>query len=277
MALSIYDPKFKSVEELADKLEYRYSSLKLFQQCPKQFELRYILEADELSNGIEAFVGSQFHSAAEDLHNLMINGMTLMTLDEFIDRFFYHWNKNYDPDFIRNVMGKPLDYYIGIGVESAENYYLENYPFNSETDIACELELQIEINEYLLNMHIDRVSKKGDVIYIHDYKTSNKLPSKAELNQSLQLSIYEMGIRQHFNHDGPVVLVWHYVRHNKRYECVRSEQSIEKTKAEIVKIISEVEEAIEFNHFPYRPNFKCDWCPYAINCDSYLEQKEGKL
>jgi len=266
---------FLPIDSLSPKLEYRYSSLKLFRQCPAQFKLKYIDHEPEYCQGIEAFTGSCFHSAAEDLHNALIN-KRLMSLNEFQERYVHHWESGYDEFFIRNVMGKPTEYYFDIGYNSCENYYLTNYPFTHEQDIACELELQIDVGGYALNMHIDRVAQSGDITYIHDYKTASAKPTKSELSQSMQLAIYEMGIREYLPDVKDVVLVWHYVRHDKRYESTRNENSLAKVKEEILTIIQDVEEAIEFNHFPYRPNFKCDWCPYSSQCKSYEEMKGMK-
>lgn len=287
--LSSFDPVFRNDLQLAPKMEYRYSSLKLFQQCPKQFQWKFIDDLPEVSRGIEAFTGSMFHEAAEILHNELMAG-NLIALNDFIATFDALWADQYEHGFVREIMGRPISYYQALGHSSCENYYLTNYPFTHEKDLGCEMELQIEIGGYLLNMHIDRVAESdipiitdgiatdatGKILYIHDYKTSSVKPTKADLAQSMQLAIYEMGVRQHFNYDGDVRLIWHYVRYDKRYESVRTADALEKTKQKIVGIINEIEEAIEFEHFPYRPNFKCDWCPYVDQCEAYAEMKEAK-
>lgn len=264
-----------SAADLSIKGQFSYSRLQKFQKCPGAFKLHYIDEVKSDFDTIEKFMGATVHSALEAMHNSLMAG-TNVRMQDAIDIFISLWKQKYNPKFVLCVRDQdPMDYYK-LGQECLKNYYLRYYPF-PETTIENEMQVTFQIEGWKIRGYIDRLTQVDDVLQIHDFKTGSTLPTKLEVKHDMQLTLYEIGIRQMMKWEGPIRLIWHFVRHDKEFVTQRTPDQIEFAKERLLKMIDEVEEAIEMDHFPFRPNFMCDWCEYAQTCETYKEYWENRL
>ena len=79
---------------------YSHSRLSSFENCPKKFEFRYILDVEAETEGIEAFVGKRVHEVLERLYLFVEDGM-VPPLDKVIKRYDAFWEEHWDSDRVR--------------------------------------------------------------------------------------------------------------------------------------------------------------------------------
>lgn len=220
-------------------------------------------------NTIESYLGQTVHTAIETLHNRMMLD-ELMRLPDLLKFFKEKFQPGSD---VINVKGLEIDSYVDLGITCLANYYSDNYPFKNYLTLSNEMHVQGKIGKYSFQGYIDRKAKDEETLVIIDYKTGNDLPTAVEVKHSLQLSLYEILVRQMEGFTGKIRQELHFIRHRKVFKTERTEAQLEDAKERLLKTIDEIEEAVEIDHFPYRANFLCDWCEYNADCATYYEYK----
>ncbi len=252
---------------------YSHSKLSTFEQCKQKYKFRYIDKIKpDFEASIEAHLGKAVHDTLEWLYNNVLDNK-IPTLDQTIEQYSNNWQENYKENFkIVKQEFKPEDYF-NKGVKFLINYYLKYQPFKDGT-IEMEKRVFVNLNENSSNKiigYIDRLvyNKETDTYEIHDYKTGNFLPSQDKFDTDRQLALYGIAIKQLFGENKEILLVWHYLGHNKKITSTRTNQQLEKLKQDILNLIDEVESTQEFH-----PNksILCDWCEYKSKCPAFKVQ-----
>ena len=126
------------------------------------------------------------------------------------------------------------------------------------------------------------LNRKTGEYEIHDYKTG-KLPSKEKFKEDRQLGLYSIAIKELFGQDKKICLIWHYLAHDQRIECSRTQEEFDALREKIVHLINKIEETTKF---PPIPSVLCNWCEYKSYCPAFknsttrgtfLREKQGKL
>ncbi len=249
-------------------MEYSYSRLTTFDNCPLQYKFSYVLkEAKDFENSIEAFMGSRVHEALEELYKKQkLN--TVMTLEEVLNIYKKNWNdKNNDNiKIIKKELNKKN--YFDLGIKYLTNYYNRFKPFDSEYTVGLEMEIKLDLNndgKYLLIGYIDRLSMKDNVYYIHDYKTSSILPTNEEINKNKQLALYAMAIKQMYQNVKKVILIWHYLAFDTDLIVEKEENDYELIRKQTIEKINAIENLENGNYLP-KESTLCEWCAYASKC-----------
>ena len=160
--------------------------------------------------------------------------------------------------------------YFNKGIKFLVNYYLNHKPFDDNT-IEVEKEILINLDgkgEYKIRGFIDRLSynlKTGEY-EVHDYKTSNNLPSQEKIDNDRQLALYSIAIKEIFGEDKKVILVWHYLSFNKKIHSRRTDEQLKKLKTETLNLIKEIESTASFT--PTKSAL-CNWCEYKPICPAW--------
>lgn len=111
---------------------------------------------------------------------------------------------------------------------------------------------------------IDRLAIAPDGTYeIHDYKTNGSLPTQKDKDEDKQLALYQIGVKDMWSDAHSIKLFWHYLVFNREISSSRTDEDIEKLKAEKIALINEIESATEF---PPRESSLCSWCSYQAIC-----------
>ena len=247
---------------------YSHSKLETFEKCRLKFKYKYIDKIiPDIPKSIEAYLGTMVH---ETLEWLYINVMKkrIPSVNEMIEFYSSNWIKKFSPDFpiVRKEM-KAEDYF-NRGVEFLVNYYMKNHPFGDNT-IATEkkIEINIEGGKKLIG-YIDRlVHNMGkNEIEIHDYKTSASLMSVEQIENSRQLALYSIAIKELFGKDKKVSMVWHFLAHDMKFSISSTNEKLEKLKEEVISLINEIEQT---KCFPPSKSRLCDWCEYKNVCEAW--------
>lgn len=244
---------------------YSHSKLQTYENCPRQYKLRYVdrIDLPEGGEGIEAFLGSRVHEVLEKLHKELI----LTKLNSLEDLFAYYkdqWEKNWHDNVLIVKKGFKAEHYRSAGKEAIASYYKRHHPFNQSKTLSTEQLIAFKIDNYSLRGFIDRLSCRDKGLYeIHDYKTSGTLPSQEKLDGDRQLALYQIGIKEKFRDARDVRLIWHYLIFDKEFTSSRSDSDLRDLKKQVVSLIKTIEKDTRFN--PAESNL-CDWCEYPEYC-----------
>ncbi len=244
---------------------YSYSKLAAYRNCPLQYRFRYIEKIPvEVAPSIEAFMGSCVHAALEWLYKRVRDGRTPAD-DEVLAIYGARWaasgahglrivNPDQDEAGFRET-----------GRRCLERYMQRHRPFGDGLVLGLEETFQMELSDGTqLNGVIDRLMKTQDGAYeVHDYKTSQHLPTPDEARADEQGGWYALAVRRRFPAAREIRLVWHYLRHDEEFVSARTPGELAALQADIAARVRAVESATEF---PARESRLCAWCDYVGRC-----------
>ena len=249
---------------------FSHSRLSSFEQCKLKYKFRYIDNIiPDIEKTIESYLGSMVHDTLEWLYIHVKKGR-IPTIDEVIVHYSENWQENYEeeiPIFRKNMTLKD---YFNKGVQYLINYYTKHKPFDDNT-IAVEKHIIFDLDEngeHKIRGFIDRLvyNLKTDEYEVHDYKTSNSLPSQEVLDKDRQLALYSIAIKEIYGAEKKVILVWHYLSFNKRLHSRRTDEQLKQLKQETLNLIKEIELTTEF---PPTKSPLCNWCEYKSICPAW--------
>jgi putative RecB family exonuclease len=245
---------------------YSHSRLESYKNCPQQFKLHYIDKIEIEEEGVEAFMGSRAHEALEKLYK-DIRMTKVPTLDELLAYYEEQWDKNWH-DGIKIVRKEYLPaHYKEVGRKAVAEYYEQHRPFDESRTIALEYKVAFPIDEageYTILGYVDRIAVARDGTYeIHDYKTSGRLPTQAQIDKDRQLALYQIAVADMWPDVKRVDLVWHYLVFGKELRSRRTPTQLDGLKQDIMASIRKIEEDSDFRP---RESALCDWCAYYSYC-----------
>ena len=251
---------------------FSHSRLASFENCPKQFEFRYLQKIPSETEGVEAFVGKRVHEILERLY-LFVGRGQVPGVQKVVDRYHKLWEETYDPERVRIVReGTPLSFYRQLGEQCIRGYYMKHYPFDEGETLGLEKRVVFQLDEageYRMQGIIDRVSRAADgAIEVHDYKTGARVPSQRLIDEDRQLALYQIGLAKQYGEDTPFRLVWHYVAKNRTCVSTRKPEDLEALRTTTIERIDEIQTASEF---PARKIALCNWCEYKERCPQWAD------
>lgn len=256
---------------------YSNSRLSTFEQCPLKFKFHYIDKIEtEQENSIEAFMGSMVHESLEKLYK-DIRFAKRNELKEILEYYEELWNKNWTEGILIVRKEYTAENFRKMGEKFITEYYSRYYPFEHGRTIGLEMQIMIKIDNYVLQGFVDRLTAMPDGIYeIHDYKTSNSLPTQENVDNDRQLALYAIAVKQMYRDCKEVILVWHYLAFDKELRSTRTEIELAALKREVAELITKIETT---KQFPAVESALCDWCEFQSICPQWkhkfeLETKE---
>jgi len=234
------------------------------------FKFQYIDKLDvEAFEGIEAFMGKRVHEALEGFYTDRNLGK-IASVEELLAHYNDLWKRYITPDVVVNKEGLTQEHYRVVGEKCLVDYYNRHKPFEKGKTLKTEMMVNIDLlgdGQYKFIGYIDRLDSVGDGVYeIHDYKTSQHLPTQDKKDRDQQLALYEVGIRQLWDDVEEVDLVWHYLVFDKELRSKRTSEDLESLKGEFIGIIHQIEQATEEDDFPARESGLCPWCAFQEYC-----------
>ena len=253
---------------------FSFSKIDAYDSCSLQFKYRYIDRVKvKVEDTIETFLGSRVHESLEKLYR-DLKFERRLSIEELLDDFNTRWKDNWKDNIIIVHKDYTPENYRKMGERYISDYYRRHKPFDRGIVIGLETRDKITLDEegkYFYDIRIDRLMDMGDGLYeVHDYKTSNKLPSQDSLEKDRQLAMYALWVKNHFKDFKKVRLVWHYVAFDKEMDSFRSDNQLENLKREMLDKIREIEAAQEF---PPHVSFLCQWCLYQEICPMWKHEK----
>ncbi len=249
------------------KSQYSHSRLSTFENCPRQFEYRYVQKLPRDSESIEAFVGKRVHEILERLYHHVARHGRPPSLGQVLDRYAADWSLHWHEKVQIVKEDRDVASYRQVGQRCLETYYRAYYPFEEGETVGIEQRISIKLDEqgtYRARGIIDRLVRTGPGHYeIHDYKTGGYLPPQKRLEKDRQLSLYQIGIHQMIPDAQEVDLVWHYLAFGKTLRIHRTPQDLETLRTGTIELIDRIEATTEFEP---SPGPLCRWCEYNDIC-----------
>ena len=245
---------------------YSHSQLSTYETCPHKYKLAYIEKIEVETEGIEAFMGSRVHDALEKVYR-DLKVTKLNTLEELLSFYRQDWEKNWN-QMIRIVRKEySAEHYRRLGEKCITDYYKRYYPFDQGKTLGLEEYMTFPLEEeedYLIRGYIDRVTLvDGSILEIHDYKTSNRLPSQEDVNSDRQLAFYQMGVSEKWQGIQEVRLIWHYLTFDTEIHSSRTPDELHQLRRATLELIRRIETDRQF--FP-KEGPLCNWCDYQGFC-----------
>jgi putative RecB family exonuclease len=245
---------------------YSHSQLSTYETCPHQYKLAYIEKIKTETEGIEAFMGSRVHDALEKLYR-DLKVTKLNTLEDLHNFYHQSWEKNWNEmvQIIRKEYS--AEDYRHLGEKCISNYYKRYYPFDQGRTLGLEENIYFPLEEekgYWIRGFIDRVTLvDSSILEIHDYKTSNRLPTKEDVESDRQLAFYQMGVAEKWQGIQEVRLIWHYLTFDTEIHSSRTPDQLHQLRQATLELIQRIETDRRF--FP-KDGPLCDWCDYQGFC-----------
>jgi putative RecB family exonuclease len=245
---------------------YSHSQLSTYETCPHQYKLAYIDKIEVETEGIEAFMGSRVHEALEKLYR-DLKVTKLDTLEELLSFYYESWEKNWN-DMIQIVR---KDYsaedYRHLGEKCITDYYKRYSPFDHGKTLGLEEYIYFPLEkekDYWIRGFIDRVTLvDSSILEIHDYKTSNRLPRKEDVESDRQLAFYQMGVAEKWQGIEEVRLIWHYLTFDAEIHSSRTPDHLHQLRQTTLELIQSIEAD---RRFLPKEGPLCDWCDYQGYC-----------
>jgi len=245
---------------------YSHSQLSTYETCPHKYKLAYIDKIKVETAGIEAFMGSRVHEAMEKLYR-DLRVTKLNSLDEIIS--FYHqcWEKNWN-DSVQIVRKEySVEDYRRLGEKCVADYYKRYDPFDQGKSLGLEENIFFLLEEekgYWIRGVVDRLTLlDSSILEIHDYKTSNRLPTQEEISSDRQLALYQMGVEGKWKDIQEVRLIWHYLAFDTEVRSSRTPEELHQLRRETLELIQKIEGNMQF--LP-KEGPLCNWCDYHSLC-----------
>jgi putative RecB family exonuclease len=245
---------------------YSHSQLSTYETCPHQYRLVYIEKIKTETEGIEAFMGSRVHDALEKLYR-DLKVTKLNTLEDLHNFYHQSWEKNWNEmvQIIRKEYS--AEDYRRLGEKCIADYYKRYYPFDQGRTLGLEENIYFPLEEekgYWIRGFIDRVTLvDSSILEIHDYKTSNRLPTKEDVESDRQLAFYQMGVAKKWQGIQEVRLIWHYLTFDTEIHSSRTPDQLHQLRQATLELIQKIETDRRF--FP-KEGPLCDWCDYQGFC-----------
>lgn len=251
---------------------WSHSRISAYESCPLKYRFRYIDRVRTARETIEAFLGSRVHEALERLYRDRKAGV-LDTLPDLLSSLEASWDRRWHLGVKIVRQGRTADEYRAVARDCVERYYGRFVPFDQEKTIALEHRVVLRLDKsgrYRLQGYIDRLAVAPDgVIEIHDYKTSESLPTQADLDADRQLALYQIGVQEGQLEVNDVRLVWHYLRHDERLTSTRDRAALADLRRRTLERVREIEAAADF---PAKESRLCAWCEFLEVCPVWKDR-----
>lgn len=242
-----------------------FSALDSFRQCPLKYKYQVIdkIKAPKLK---EAVFGNKIHSALQFFHSKQ---PISPTLDELLNFLKDNWESGVFLDQQEDMI------YFSEAVKILKNYY-EHYLKIKDRFIVLDTETRFEVvlenpkskdQKCLLAGIIDRIDKTKTGIEVIDYKTAKRLPSQEEVDNSLQFSLYCLGVinrwPQFLNYGlENIKLTFYFLKHQETISTKRTKEQLDRVQEQAWERLAEIEKS----DFQPIPSVLCDWCGYRRLC-----------
>jgi putative RecB family exonuclease len=245
---------------------YSHSQLSTYETCPHQYKLAYINKIKTETEGIEAFMGSRVHDALEKLYR-DLKVTKLNSLEDLLTFYHQSWEKHWN-EMVQVIRKQySAEDYRRLGEKCITDYYGRYYPFDQGRTLGIEENIYFPLEEekgYSIRGFIDRVTLvDSSILEIHDYKTSNRLPTKEDVESDRQLAFYQMGVAEKWQDIREVRLIWHYLAFDVEIQSSRTPEELHQLRQETLELIQKIERDRQF--IP-KEGPLCNWCDYQGFC-----------
>lgn len=244
---------------------FSHTRISTYQQCRLQYRYKYIDDAEPaFDHTVETFMGDLVHRTIEKYHEDLKYEET-NTADDLVEHYHDLWEDEWDDD-IRIVKDEyDKTNYKDQGERMIRDYHSRYHPFDASNTIANETMHRYQLTEeHDVSIRIDRLDNPAEGVYeVHDYKTSNSLPTKDEAEADTQLATYALGVKDMYPDAERIRLIWHYLAFDREVTVEKDWSELDVIEEQLVGVIHDIEDTEE-----YEPSKSplCHYCGYQPRC-----------
>lgn len=255
---------------------FSHTRISTYKQCKQQYKYKYIDDVESrIDNTIEGFMGDIVHRALEKLYEDLKYEKWNDKAD-LIDWYESTWEDEWSEDVLVVKDEYDAKHYKKKGKTMISDYYDRYHPFDQATTIGIETQHRYDVtDEHTVSIRIDRLDSPEPGVYeIHDYKTSNHLPTQQEAEEDTQLATYALGIKDMYPDAEEVRLIWHYLGFDREVVVTKSDEELDVIEEQLVGVIHDIEENDEY---PPTRSPLCDYCGYQKRCPAWKHKFDDEL
>jgi putative RecB family exonuclease len=231
------------------------SSISMFKQCPKRFQLEKILKAlPPAPSGKEALVGTFVHAILENLLMLPVESRDKNFVKDFIqDNWQGFLNQ---PDLLLlNVEETELKHMVNRGLSG----FFEMYDPKRIEVVSTEYELDMLLCDVPFRGYVDLIYKTKGWTVCHDHKNGKPPSPKYQEDKLMQLRLYALALRSL----GIVVdeIVLSFISYREEISEVVSEATFESAEGVLRSVWGSVSDPLF--EFVERTGALCNWCQFS--------------
>jgi len=237
------------------------SSIRVFEQCRLKFYYNYIERIPTVYSD-PLVLGIAVHSALEELYTLM-KGKIEFPSESVIE--------SVRKVCIRVLTEKGISSgnILESGMELVD-IIISRFNFNEKV-IDLEKKFRFFTDGGIpLTGSIDKVVElQDDTVGICDYKTSYVAASQDEIDNDIQLSVYDVAAKELYPKYDKVVLILDYLRH----DCIATSRSTKQRKLFkefLIETNTKIQQLTKENAYPSLNKY-CGYCDYRTMCPQYAK------
>ena len=237
---------------------FSYSKLHRFAQCPLSYKLHY-LERRTPESSAESELGVVLHGALEAVVRDHVSG----PLDPARAATAYQlaWSNS--------SLRDPAAF--AEGLDLVKRWVAREGVVDAERVLAVEQDFSVEIAGVRFIGTMDRVDRIAeDAIRIRDYKSGRIPPTRQEVEESLQLAIYDLVAAKHWPWAKRIEVGLDLLRHDRVVTFERSDAQREATRRYVQAMVARIESTSDFQP---RLSTLCTHCDQRRHCVAYAEAR----
>ncbi|MFC1898976.1 RecB family exonuclease [Chloroflexota bacterium] len=237
-----------------------YTQISMYQTCPLQYKLQYIDHLRPKEKWYFSF-GSTLHLCAQRFFKVEVPPPP--SLEELLQFYEDKWiSAGYQSS-------EDEERYKKYGRDILTDFW-KIHSAGFELPVAIEKSFYVDINGIKVRGFIDRVDKlESGGLSIVDYKSNQGLFTRENLEDNLQLTLYQMAAEQTWHLPVEKLTLYH-LRSNTPCGCdARDKKVIDDARC----LVLEVAESIMKGEFPATEHQYCP-CDFASHCPYYQQQLE---
>jgi len=239
-------------------MKVSYTKLQMFLQCPLKYCLRYIERRPERKSWPFTVLGTALHDAIRDFERLPSDARRTPQVLE--DLLRHHWakqdrsgfkSKEHEGEWGRKGLAMVRHYFYVVA--------------DRERPWLCEAEISVQFPKFHLAGRVDQLHQMRDGgATLVELKSGDYLASQEEVDNSLQVTMYALGITHQFGiaPEELSIVLWQLAAQRKLITS-RSAEQLAAATSEIGGIVNRIQEETSFDP---TPNAFCQWCDYLQIC-----------
>jgi putative RecB family exonuclease len=262
------------LRELRQKPHLSASSIGTYIDCQLKYYFAYVkrLPMEFVADALE--FGTAIHAVLADFYQVK---MTLgkMSLKDVHESFRQHWHRiAFDRSDIQYADGKDFNTYEMLGVDLLTTWY-HKLPDDDFRVISIEESFSFEIPKLPIPiigvMDLVEEDSSGTIV-ITDFKTAGRSYSADEIDQNMQMTVYQLAAKANGAGDKEILLKLDCLIKTKQpkfeqYYTIRSVTD----ELRLIRKIQTVWESMQAGiYVPNDGSWKCQTCPYRQACDKWF-------
>lgn len=217
----------QSVDVMSNINIFSPAMLKLFTECPAKFYYNYTEQIPQPVLDKNFTAGKNIHAIAA------------------------YYLKQYDISRFETALSK---------TEKEYWYYLKNCKYFNYEVIGIEKSIYMKLNDFWLGGRLDSIVKRGNHIYILDYKTGG---ISSDMTFDFQTMIYLLLCKEYYTDFSILTFTYLDLKNKTEHKIEFTNELEEEYKKRLTKICSEIK---GFNLSDLKPRHNCR-CGYTAVCN----------